>query len=162
MGLDSAPTALEPRHLTTARILHSCVTGHPGADELASSPPDRLAAGDNRGEAGENAEREPLKLSEASDLARKMEAVLKPLAAERQSPGTNQHNEVGGKLPRTSEPKTRDVAAKTAGFSEGTIRKVREVREIIESETTPAPVRDAAVEGRWRITVPKCCARFIA
>ena len=92
-------------------------------------------------ESDENAEREPLKPSEASDLARKMEAVLKPLAAERQSPGTNQHNEVRGNLPPTSEPKSRDIAAKTAGFSEGTIRKVR----------TPSPHPRRRADGRRKV-----------
>jgi len=92
-------------------------------------------------ESDENAEREPLKPSEAANLAAKIEAVLKPLAAER----------VGGRPSKTaanfagvSEPRPRDVAAKAAGTSRESIRKVRHVQEVIESETTPEPVREIA------------------
>lgn len=72
-------------------------------------------------ESDENAEREPLTLSEASDLARKIEAVLKPLARARMTAG----KAPSGNLPQGKEPKTRDVAAKAAGTSATTIRKVR-------------------------------------
>lgn len=102
------------------------------------------AAGILQAESDENAEREPLTLSEAAALARKIELVLKPLAAERQSPGTNQHTEVAANFAATKEPRPRDVAAKAAGVSHETIRKVRQVEETIEKESTPEPVREIA------------------
>lgn len=95
-------------------------------------------------ESDENTEREPLKPTEAADLARKIESALKPLAAKRQSPGTNQHTEVAGNLPATKEPRPRDVAAKAAGASATTIRKVQAVQEVIASPQTPAPIREIA------------------
>lgn len=90
-------------------------------------------------ESDENAERMPLKPTEAADLARKIEAVLKPVARERM--------EAGGKLPQGPQPKTRDVAAKAAGTSATSIRKVRVVQELVESDTTPEPVREIAREA---------------
>lgn len=88
-------------------------------------------------ESDENAEREPLTLSEAAALAKRIEDVLRPLAAERMK--------AGGNLPQGQ--KTRDVAAKAAGVSATTIRKVRQVEEVIESESTPEPVREVAREA---------------
>lgn len=88
-------------------------------------------------ESDENAEREPLTLSEAAALAKRIEDVLKPLAAERMK--------AGGNLPQGQ--KTRDVAAKAAGVSATTIRKVRQVEEVIDSESTPEPVREVAREA---------------
>ncbi|MFT4051588.1 MAG: ParB N-terminal domain-containing protein [Microbacterium sp.] len=96
-------------------------------------------------ESDENTEREPLTLSEASDLARKIEGVLKPLAAARQSPGRPQKN--AAKFAAIKEVRPREVAAKAAGVSHETIRKVRHVQEVIESDTTPAPVREIAVSA---------------
>lgn len=99
-------------------------------------------------ESDENAEREPLTLSEAAALAKRIEDVLKPLAAERQSPGVNQHTEVAANFAGTTpEPRPREVAAKAAGVSHETIRKVRHVEEVIESESTPEPVREVAREA---------------
>lgn len=90
-------------------------------------------------ESDENAERMPLKPTEAADLARKIEEVLAPLARERM--------EAGGNLPQGRAPKTRDVAAKAAGRSATSIRKVRVVQEVVESESTPEPVRAVAREA---------------
>lgn len=95
-------------------------------------------------ESDENAEREPLTLSEASALAKRIEDALKPLAQGRQSPGVNQHTEVAANFAGTTEPRPREVAAKAAGVSHETIRKVRHVEEVIESESTPEPVRELA------------------
>ena len=108
------------------------------ADNLAD------AAALLQAESDENAEREPLTPSEASALARRIEGVLKPLAAERQSPGTNQHTEVAANFAASAEPRPREVAAKVAGLSHETIRKVRHVEEVVESESTPEPVREIA------------------
>ena len=96
-------------------------------------------------ESDENAEREPLTLSEASALARRIEDVLKPLAAERV--GGRPSAETPANFAAVSEPRPREVAAKVAGISHETIRKVRHVEEVIESETTPEPVREVAVEA---------------
>lgn len=94
-------------------------------------------------ESDENAEREPLTLSEAAALARRIEDELKPLAAERV--GGRPSTETPANFAAVSEPRPREVAAKAAGISHETIRKVRQVEEVIEKETTPEPVREVAV-----------------
>lgn len=96
-------------------------------------------------ESDENAERMPLKPTEAADLARKIEAVLAPVAAGRQSPGRPAKN--GAKFAPIKEPKTREVAAKATGKSHESIRKVRVVQELVESDTTPESVREIAREA---------------
>lgn len=96
-------------------------------------------------ESDENAEREPLTLSEAAALAKRIEDALKPLAAERV--GGRPSSETPAKFAAVSEPRPREVAAKAAGISHETIRKVRHVEEVIESEATPEPVREIAVEA---------------
>ena len=96
-------------------------------------------------ESDENAEREPLTLSEAAALAKRIEDVLKPLARERQGERTDL--EPSANFARSEEPRPREVAAKAAGISHETIRKVRHVEEVIESEATPEPVREVAVEA---------------
>ena len=92
-------------------------------------------------ESDENTERMPLRPTEAADLARKIEEVLAPLAAERVG---GRPSGTSGNLPAVSEPRPRDVAAKAAGISATTIRKVRVVQEVIESDSTPEPVREIA------------------
>lgn len=92
-------------------------------------------------ESDENTEREPLTLSEAAALAKSIEDVLKPLAAERVG---GRPAKTAGNLPGVSEPRPREVAAKASGVSATTIRKVRHVEEVIESEATPEPVREVA------------------
>lgn len=95
-----------------------------------------------RAESDENTEREPLKPSEAADLAAKIEAVLAPMReAERREKITASRRD-GTKL--APSPKTADVAAKAAGSARETIRKTRHVQEVIESEATPEPVREIA------------------
>ena len=89
-------------------------------------------------ESDENTEREPLKPTEAAALAARIEAVLAPLAKKRQ--------EGGGKLPQP-QPKSRDLAAKAAGTSATSIRKVRLVQQVIESDSTPEPVRALAADA---------------
>lgn len=90
-------------------------------------------------EADENSEREPLTPSEAAALAKRIEDALKPLARERQAQGKRAEpspNFGGGEVAKT--------AAKVAGLSHETIRKVRHVEEVVESESTPEPVREVA------------------
>lgn len=87
---------------------------------------------------------ERAKPTEAADLARKIEAVLAPLAAERVG---GRPSKTGANLAPVSEPKTRDVAAKAAGRGHESIRKVRVVQEVVESEATPEPVRAVAREA---------------
>lgn len=91
-------------------------------------------------EADENSEREPLTPSEASALARRIEAALRPLAEARMKTGKAPGEESSQGTPG----KTRDIAAKVAGLSHDTIRKVRHIEEITESESTPEPVREVA------------------
>lgn len=95
-------------------------------------------------EADENTEREPLTPSEASALAKRIEDALKPLAAERKREGRNQYSEPPANFAEPSEPRPRDAGAKVAGLSHETIRKVRHVEEVVESESTPEPVREVA------------------
>lgn len=93
-------------------------------------------------EADENSEREPLTPSEATALAGRIEAALKPLAKARQ--GARNDLEHSANFAGSSETRPREVAAKVAGLSHETIRKVRHVEEVVESETTPEPVREVA------------------
>ena len=91
-------------------------------------------------ESDENAEREPLTLSEKSALARRIEEALKPIAKARQSAGVKAEPS-----PNFGEGiEVAKDAAKIAGASHETIRKVRVVEEAIEKETTPEPVREVA------------------
>lgn len=94
-------------------------------------------------ESDENTEREPLTLSEASALAKQIESALKPIARERQA--THNNRPAGANFAQAPEPKTREIAAKAAGLSHETIRKVRHVEEVIEKDTTPEPVREIAL-----------------
>lgn len=99
-------------------------------------------------ESDENAEREPLTLSEAAALAKRIEEVLKPLASERKAHGsTAPGKNAPANFAEASEPRPREVAAKAAGVSHETIRKVRHVEEMVESESTPEPVREVAREA---------------
>lgn len=93
-----------------------------------------------RAESDENAEREPLTPSEASALARRIEEALKPLAEARMKAG----KAPGEESAQGRVGKTRDIAAKVAGLSHDTIRKVRHIEEVVESESTPEPVREVA------------------
>lgn len=93
-------------------------------------------------ESDENTERLPLKPTEAADLARKIEAVLAPLARDRQ--GTLNNRPASAKFAEAPEPRPRELGAKAAGTSHESIRKVRVVQEVIESEATPEPVREIA------------------
>ncbi|WGW12692.1 ParB N-terminal domain-containing protein [Saxibacter everestensis] len=95
-----------------------------------------------RGEADENTCRKAFTPSEAETIASAIEAALKPAAKERQSPGRPAKN--GGNLPPLKQPKTRDVAAMGTGFSEKTIRSVREIKAKASDPSTPAPVRKQA------------------
>lgn len=112
-----------------------------GWDRVPVTVADNLteAAALLQAESDENAEREPLTLSEAAALAKRIEDVLKPLAIERM--------EAGAKFAQGPQPKTREVAAKAAGVSHETIRKVRHVEEVVESESTPEPIREVAREA---------------
>lgn len=88
-------------------------------------------------ESDENAEREPLTMSEASALAKRIEDALKPLAAERKLAGITPSANL-------AEPRPRDVGAKAAGVGRESLRKFRQVEEIVEKESTPEPVREVA------------------
>lgn len=94
-------------------------------------------------EADENAEREPLTLSEKSALARRIEEALRPIAKARQMQGTKAEPS-----PKFGEGiEVAKKAAKVAGASHETIRKFRQVEELIEKESTPEPVREVAREA---------------
>lgn len=96
-------------------------------------------------ESDENTEREPLTLSEAAALAKSIEDALAPLReVERREKIAGARADGANFAPSQTAPKTRDVAAKAAGVSHETIRKVRHVEEVIESETTPQQVREVA------------------
>jgi ParB family chromosome partitioning protein len=89
-----------------------------------------------RAEADENTCRKDYTPTEAESLATAREALLRPLAKERQ--------EGGAKLAQP-QPKTRATAASGTGYSSESIRKVREVKRAAEAPETPEPVRAVAV-----------------
>lgn len=91
-----------------------------------------------RAEADENTCRKAFTPTEAEAIARSREALLKPLARVGRP-------EKGANLAPLGE--TRKAAATGLGYGHETIRKVREVREISESEKTPEPVRKAAEDA---------------
>jgi ParB family chromosome partitioning protein len=90
-----------------------------------------------RAEADENTCRKAFTPTEAESISQSREALLKPLAKQRMSEG--------GKGVEVPQPlRTDDAAATGLGYSSKTIRKVREIRQLAESTTTPEPVRQAA------------------
>lgn len=89
-------------------------------------------------ESDENTERMPLRPTEAADLARKIEEVLAPMARERMIAGVAPSPNLG------KGQASAKVAAKATGYGHETIRKVRVVQEVIESDSTPEPVREIA------------------
>lgn len=91
-------------------------------------------------EADENTCRKPFTPSEAESISADREALLKPLAKERQG---NAGHDRSGKLPERS-PRPRDAAATGTGFSAKTLAKVRETKAIINNPETPEFVRKTA------------------
>ncbi len=91
-------------------------------------------------ESDENTEREPLKPTEAADLAAKIENVLKPLADQRKKAG----KAPSANLAEGSAPRPREAAAKATGFGAETIRKTRTMQKVATDETLPEQVQDIA------------------
>lgn len=92
-------------------------------------------------ESDENTCRKDFTPTEALAIKRAREALLKPIAKERQSEGGRK--KASGKLPE-AQPRPRDVAARGTGFSASTLRKVEKVQEVAESLATPESVRQVA------------------
>jgi len=113
-----------------------------GWDMVPVTVMDGLSAAEEllQAESDENAEREPLTPSEKSALARRIEDALRPIAKARQSAGAK-----ADPSPNFGEGiEVAKEAAKIAGASHETIRKIRHVEEVVESESTPEPVREVA------------------
>jgi ParB family chromosome partitioning protein len=101
-----------------------------------------------RAESDENTCRKAFTPTEAESISAAREALLRPLARERQSHGeTAPGRNAGAKLAQASEPKTRDAASVGVGYGRTTIAKVREVKAIAADESKPQPVREVAKQG---------------
>ncbi len=96
-----------------------------------------------RAEHDENVCRKPFTPTEAADLGRRLEAMLKPAAKERQQTGgrtagrgrpKGAGKKGGGKLPQPKPTKTRDVIAQAVGMSGRTYEKAKAVVEAANQE----------------------------
>lgn len=100
-----------------------------------------------KAERDENQCRKPWSPSEWVEIGKRIEAIEKPKAEERKSPGTNQHTkQVASKLDETSG-RTDEKVASALGVGKDTYRKAKAVVEAAEDESLPEPVREVAKEA---------------